>query len=256
MFKGAYMKNRQTGKYEGFVYKVTCEETDKIYIGQTLNLQSRWWDHKSSATHQRRASNPLYQDMEKFGISCFSMTLLEKFEADSIKELNNLLKSAEEEYIKKYDTLAPKGYNLCLGRSPGPLTRARLSDAFSGSNHPNYGKPMSDDQKEKLRIANTGKTLSEETKDKLRVRFSGEKNPFYGKKHSDETIKKLSEQAKGKYMGAKSPRARAVRNITTNEIFGSLSDASRCYNLSASNISAVCSGKLQTCGGFRWEYAD
>jgi len=56
------------------------------------------------------------------------------------------------------------------------------SCALSGEGHPGYGKPLSNDHKQKLSIS-----------------FTGEKNHFYGKHHSDE-IKNI---IKGKATGRK-----------------------------------------------------
>ena len=50
------------------------------------------------------------------------------------------------------------------------------------------GKSLSAEQKERLRIINTGKHHSEETKKKLSIMHTGNRNPFYGRKHSDETM--------------------------------------------------------------------
>lgn len=70
------------------------------------------------------------------------------------------------------------------------------SETRKGKNHPNYGKHMSEETKEKLRIANTNP--SEETRRKMgetkKKIFLGEGNPFYGKKHSDETKNKISDK--------------------------------------------------------------
>ena len=67
----------------------------------------------------------------------------------------------------------------------------------SGENHPNYGKPLSDEQKAKLSAANIGKTLSEETKAKISAAKIGENHPNYGKTLSDEQKAKMSASIRG-----------------------------------------------------------
>jgi flagellar biosynthesis GTPase FlhF len=83
----------------------------------------------------------------------------------------------------------------------------QVSVQFSGENHPNYKRPMSEEQKKKISESlkgrysgelnpNFGKKHDASTRaiisEKLKGRV-GEKCAFYGKKHSDETRKKLSE---------------------------------------------------------------
>ena len=83
----------------------------------------------------------------------------------------------------------------------------QVSEAFSGENHPNYKRPMAQDQKDKISESlkgrfsgelnpNHGKKhsaavrrlISEKSKER---NYSGENNPFYGRKHTEETIQKL-----------------------------------------------------------------
>ena len=59
---------------------------------------------------------------------------------------------------------------------------------------------------------------------------------------------KLSKSKKGKFLGNKNPKARRVKCITTGEIFGSIADAERKYNINQSNISACCRGKYKSAG--------
>lgn len=81
----------------------------------------------------------------------------------------------------------------------------------SGEKNPFYGKTHSNESKDKISKANTGrlvgdknpwfgKHLPQETRDKLskalKGKFAGENNPFYGKKHSEEVIKRIVENNK------------------------------------------------------------
>lgn len=64
--------------------------------------------------------------------------------------------------------------------------KQKMSAAHSGEKNHNYGKPMSDEVKEKLSKSLKGK-------------FAGENNPNYGKQMSEETKRKISEKAKERY---------------------------------------------------------
>ena len=78
---------------------------------------------------------------------------------------------------------------------------------LSGEQHPSFGKPLSDEVKQKISIANTGKPAwnkgipaSEESKRKNRESHiglqGGENNPMYGKNHTEETKAIIGNKAK------------------------------------------------------------
>lgn len=106
----------------GFIYKISCNKTNKIYIGQTTQtIDERWYEHKYSSTtymkwkngdykpnNWRGTSSYLYKAMCKYGISEFSVAQL-------IEIPDNELDSFEKFYIQHLNTLAPNGYNLTTG---------------------------------------------------------------------------------------------------------------------------------------------
>lgn len=84
-----------------------------------------------------------------------------------------------------------------------------------GDTHPCYNTSLSEEHKEIIRKAQTGRQVSEitknkmsnsrkgkkhstETKNKLSENQTGTKNSFYGKKHSAETIEKIKSSNTGK----------------------------------------------------------
>ena len=86
------------------IYKITNKINDKIYIGQTIrSLEERVKEHK------RKKNCSLYKAFNKYGIENFDFEIIEK--CNSIEEMNE----KEIYWIKYYDCLMPKGYNLCEG---------------------------------------------------------------------------------------------------------------------------------------------
>lgn len=70
-------------------------------------------------------------------------------------------------------------------------------------------------------------------------------------KRSKESIKNISESHKG----LPSNRRIKVINLDTGEIFNSIKEAGEKYNMkNPCNISACCTGKRKTAGGYRWSY--
>jgi len=64
-------------------------------------------------------------------------------------------------------------------------------------------KPKSENHKQKLRIAQTGKKRTEEHKINISKSHSKEKHPLFGKKHSEETKIKISKKMKGRISNRK-----------------------------------------------------
>lgn len=201
------------------IYKITNKINNKIYIGQTVRaLEERLSEHK-------RKRNPLISKaLKKYGIENFSVEVI--YEASTIEELNE----KEFEFIRKYNSINPNGYNQCEG----------------GGN--TVGYIHTDEAKKKM-----SKAKSE--------MYLGENNPFYGKTHTDEAKKKMSEKRKGRKLTeewkkniSNSCTKKKVINIDTGEVFNSVKEASEYYNLKDTHISRVCKGKRNKTGGFRWKY--
>ena len=79
------------------IYKITNTATGDFYIGSSKNVKSRWTYHKCQLVHKRYPNNPLYQDMQKYGVDKFELQILAEVEVDKLKEM-------EQEFI---ETLKP-----------------------------------------------------------------------------------------------------------------------------------------------------
>lgn len=96
------------------VYKITNVYNNKILIGSTINLYNRICHYRTDINK----SNPLkhynktfYEDILKYGINSFIVSIVETFDNISNVELKN----KESYYIKLYDSINPNiGYNLRL----------------------------------------------------------------------------------------------------------------------------------------------
>lgn len=149
---------------------------------------------------------------------------------------------------------------------------------ISGKNNPNYGKHHSEETRRKMSEGQKNRPpISEKTRKRMSEINKGENNPMYGKHPSEETLKKMSEAQKGhlvseetrrkisesnkgRYVGEKSPCAKSVVQYDLNgniiRVWVCISQASKELNMSSSDISACCKGKLKTAGGFKWRYKD
>ena len=68
------------------IYKITNTVTGDFYIGSSKDVKKRWASHKWQSTWKQRPNNPMYQDMQKYGVDKFAFEILAEVEADKLKE--------------------------------------------------------------------------------------------------------------------------------------------------------------------------
>lgn len=209
----------------GYIYLITNKINGKKYIGQTrcYDINKRWRHHKTKDRYT--IGKYLLAAYNKYGLINFKFQIIcICFDEDVNKY--------EIEYIKKYNSFAPNGYNLTKG---GECQR-KIKTKNISTNYPKRkkGDPMTEEQKEKISKAMTGKKrgpMTEETKKKC--------IPYL--KKSLENRKKV-----GKYNN----------NNELLEEFNSISEASKKTKISRTSISKTCLGnkRYKTAGGFIWKY--
>ena len=199
----------------GVIYKITNLINSKIYIGQTIKkMQIRWKEHQSAA--KRGINTYFHKAIRKYGIENFIIEQIA--EANSKQELDEL----EIKYIQEYDCLAPNGYNINKGggntdnfaNNPNiDIIKQHISEGrkryfanWTEEERKNFseqcrqrtldpnGPYQSQEYKEKMRIACTGKKCSEETKKKIKARTTG-------REVNKELRSKWCNDRKGKYSG-------------------------------------------------------
>lgn len=94
----------------------------------------------------------------------------------------------------------------------------------------------------------------------LKDRPIGEKNPNYGIKFSKERISKMRDNRAYHY-GKNHERARKIVCLNTGEVFESMIDAVKIYNLSYTTLVNCCKGRKKSCGkhpltreSLKWRY--
>lgn len=196
-------------KNKAGVYKLTCKNNGKMYIGKSVNIMRRLNDHRRS-----KENGYFQRAVLKHGWASFKVDILETFENfDKVKDNQSLL-NRESYYINLFDTTdRTLGYNRCKYSSDTtgiPFSdehREKLRKASIGKKRP----PRTDEHRENLSIALSGRVFSEETKEKMRKAQSGKKRSPHskeriekirqkniGRKHSDETKEKLRQANLGK----------------------------------------------------------
>ena len=76
------------------IYKITNTVTGDFYIGSSKNVKKRWREHKWPSKWNECPNNPMYQDMQKYGVDKFDFEILEEVEIEKLKE-------TEQQFIEK-----------------------------------------------------------------------------------------------------------------------------------------------------------
>lgn len=109
--------NKETGMYEGYVYKITNLINRKIYIGITKrNIKIRFNEHATCVKRQPNRPSVIGLAIEKYGKENFNIEVLEKIELDTNENLNDKLNILEKQYVKKFQSYKKEiGYNRTMG---------------------------------------------------------------------------------------------------------------------------------------------
>lgn len=92
------------------IYKITNQKTKECYIGQAVDLASRWKDHaKCGLGIDTPVGNKLYRSMQEFGIQNFSWEVVEECKRDELDE-------KEKYYINLYMS-KEYGFNSTKGNN-------------------------------------------------------------------------------------------------------------------------------------------
>lgn len=92
-----------------FIYKITNDLNDKVYIGKTnFTLEKRWAEHLRDFQKDTEDHRPIYSAMRKYGVEHFQMELVEEVSSE------NTVLEREKYWIEYYNSFQ-KGYNATRG---------------------------------------------------------------------------------------------------------------------------------------------
>lgn len=86
------------------IYKIENKINGKLYIGQSINIEERWKNHK---THYKINDEPLYNEMKLYGIENFEWSVIEECDKENLLD-------REIFWIGYYNSYN-EGYNRTLG---------------------------------------------------------------------------------------------------------------------------------------------
>lgn len=164
------------------IYALINAVNGKRYVGQSINIERRWRGHVNELRSGRHNNSHLTNAWRTYGEAAFTIQILQE-----CQENKTIMAEAEQLWIDRLNvTNRDMGYNIApvaasnLGVKRSAEARAKMSAAKL---------KMTDETKQKLRLANLGKKQSEETRAK---RSASCRNP------SPETRARMSAASKGR----------------------------------------------------------
>ncbi len=213
----------------GLIYKATCKDTGKMYIGQTKKtLNNRIKSHKSNAKNR-----PTYftNHAKKYGWDIFIWEVLEI--CDNHEKLNE----REQFYISTYNTIRPNGFNLISRDQP---------------------KYFSDDVLLKMSKNMTDKWSDSDFRESTILKFKNGKNSTIAKENCRNNFIKnnclaIANESHRNLINSnlvyKNKRSKQVVNLQTMILYASFHAAARSLNFSCKHMNRHLSGKQKTING-------
>ena len=140
------------------IYKITTTNNNKIYIGQSTNVEKRWKYHLKKFSENKH-NNPYMQNVfNKYGEKVFKFEIIEECK---LEELND----REQYWIECFGGVNSKdNYNVRMGGNGGGLlseeTKKKISATLKG--HEFWGPfHYSEEQKKAISERMTGRKISE-----------------------------------------------------------------------------------------------
>lgn len=214
------------------IYKITNTINNKVYIGQSSNIEARWKKHKSS-----NDDFTIHKAMRKYGLQNFTFSVIEECSKD-------LLDSREIYWINYYNSLE-EGYNMIPG----------------GSNGAGYAKGIPVEQYsldgKYIITYNSAKQASEVTG----IVHTDICKCCRGESNRAGLYQWTYKDSKKQIIPIDISDTKIQRRINQYSLKGellqqydNLAQASTITGINKSIICNVCKGKGHTAGGFRWSY--
>lgn len=84
------------------IYKITNTKNEKSYVGQSLNIEERWRQHKQAIKTSDKSWYPLARQ-ESDGIDDFTFEVLQQCKAEELDELEDYWVDHYKSYINGYN---------------------------------------------------------------------------------------------------------------------------------------------------------
>lgn len=256
------------------IYKATCINNGKVYIGQTRNsLSHRQYQHYQDSRNPEIVTK-FINGIRKHGSDKFTWEIIDR------AETKEKLDDKEVYWIAKYNSIE-NGYNTLEGGSCNPMDSKEVYEKHSQTvksdefrqNHSIIMRKIveengfSEEHRRKIgeKLKGNQHFLGKEHSSNWGIKrsesASGANHPMYGRRHSEEARRKISEQSKNQKMGARKILQYSIEGEFIQE-FPSLASAERWVRDNTEYIKATeqtirnRARKEEPVYGYAWKYAN
>ncbi len=227
------------------IYKIQNLINNKIYIGQSTDIKTRWYKHKCA-----QDDFYIHRALRKYGINNFSFDIIEECKKE---ELNK----KEKYYINLYNSLIPNGYNMIDGGSNEAGLSKRKSICqydLQGKYIQTYSSILEAERKTGINNSNISSCCLGKRKYAGNYQWRYEYNNTLPLQNL--TLQKLEKENRKKIKELKQKRIIIQKNKENQIIgkFNSCTEASQITGIHCGNINSCCNGKRSSAGGFYWTY--
>lgn len=204
------------------IYKITSiTKPDRMYVGSTIDMKKRWGAHLNDLKNNKHRNKKLQRHYNKYGKDDLIFSIIISCDKSELKPINGIVRP-EQFFIWAYNPY----FNICTwaGSSVGVKRTAkqieRNRETHIGAKNVRYGAKLTPEHIQILIDSNKNRGVSEETKEKIRIARKGTKA-------SAETKKKMSIKRKGKLtpMAGMIPWNKGKTNIYSEETIQKIRDA-------------------------------
>jgi group I intron endonuclease len=237
------------------IYKIT-NPSNKIYIGQSINIKKRWQYYKSQYHNKKDKQNKLFNSLKKYGPENHKFEIIEEC---TIKQLNE-----REIYWGNYYKCTDSniGLNLRELGKQGQWTdeaKSKLSKVQLGKSR------HTSESKAKISIALKGTKYTDEQRQKCSDNSGMKGRPNIaggskkGWKRSDDSKEKIRQSK----TGIKQPKiskalSKPVLQYDLNDNiikeWSSIKEAAEALGIRETGISLCCNNKLKTSNKYVWKF--
>jgi group I intron endonuclease len=248
-----------------YIYRILNKITQKCYIGESkcLNINRRWNQHKKTIENNKGYCPALRDAVIKYGIENFIFTvIIVCFDDDRFKY--------EKEYINKYNSVVPNGYNVTNGGEGGGGFQGKKHSEEVKNKIKNALKQKYIDNPElKKQLSERNKIVMKNPEVKERIKLGILNSDKYQKAiraprtlrrapTTNDVKRKISEGLK-KYHNENKIKPIKIKQYDINNNllneYTSISEASKESSVTRKAISLYLREKTKTAGGFVWKYA-
>lgn len=171
------------------IYKISNLQNGKVYIGQSVDINARWSNHRSELKRNKHGNLFLQRSWNKYGEQSFEFSIIERDSQENLNERETYWCNFFKETLgkDKVYNLGHTGIKSTMSENQRHLISNSKKEFYK--NHPEALKQMSVERSGKMNPM---------------YGVSGAKHPRFGKTHTEEVRKIMSEKAKGRKMSVQS----------------------------------------------------